>query len=796
MKAVIMAGGEGTRLRPLTCNIPKPMVPIVNRPMMEHILNLLKHHQITEIANTLWYLPDAIKNYFGDGSPYNVSMHYYLEDKPLGTAGSVKNAQSFLDQSFIVVSGDSLTDIDLSKAIAFHRQKQALATLVLTRVDNPLNYGVVITDEEGRITQFLEKPAWSEVFSDTVNTGIYILEPEVLAEIPQNEKYDFSKNLFPQLLTNKAPLYGYVAEGYWSDIGNLDVYRQAQQDCLDQKIKIDLSQPDRPGVWIENDTSISEDVEIQRPVYIGKGVNISSNCFLGAYSIIGDYCQLAAKVSIKRSTLWQGIQIGRETQLRGAILANNVHLDSKIQAYEGSVIGEKTTVGKLSVIAPNIKIWPTKQIASGSHITQSIVWGHQNEPPLFSAQGIKGDIRSFVTPEMISKIGLAYGGFIGRDNSIIVSSDGSRIGRLAKRALTAGLLAAGINVFDAGTVSGNLIRFGIGYLKAQGAIHCQKLSDQDNFLNMQCWDNQGFWLAKDAQRKIENMLWREDFPRPNSDQIGELAFIPDLIRQYILSVAKLYAPQIQGSRVYIETIESSTDQELSGLIQKFLQQAGCIISPQDPQIIIRVNHDKWSIEIDNGIELNEKQWWELFLHRQRLRNQHQVALPVHVSSNATRAASIDKLRVKWTKTDPRSWMEAASELGNTQVNQEQQIEHFPYIEPLVSLGEVLSCINQDGPSVENICNEERPIRVERSVFCPWESKGRVMRSLINNADPKNTSFIDGLKYHTNSGWALIAPDGDEPIFRIFCEADNNEEADALTDHFAQTIEKIILGGGD
>ena len=192
-----MAGGEGTRLRPLTCNLPKPMVPVLNRPMMEHILNLLKKYQLTEIANTLWYMPEVIQDYFGDGSEWNVAMHYFIEDKPLGTAGSVKNAQKFLDEAFVVISGDSLTDIDLNKAIHFHREKGALATLVLTKVANPLSYGVVITNEQGRITQFLEKPSWSQVFSDTVNTGIYILEPEVLNYIPQETKYDLARTYFP-----------------------------------------------------------------------------------------------------------------------------------------------------------------------------------------------------------------------------------------------------------------------------------------------------------------------------------------------------------------------------------------------------------------------------------------------------------------------------------------------------------------------------------------------------------------------------------------------------------------------
>ena len=197
MKAVIMAGGEGTRLRPLTCNRPKPMVPIVNKPVMEHIIELLKKYELADVAVTLQYLPDMIKDYFGDGKEFGINLRYYVEDKPMGTAGSVKNAEEFLDDTFIVISGDALTDIDLKKAIDFHFSKGSIATLVLKKVDIPLEYGVVVTDENGRITRFLEKPSWGEVFSDTVNTGIYILSPEVLGYFNKNEMFDFSKDLFP-----------------------------------------------------------------------------------------------------------------------------------------------------------------------------------------------------------------------------------------------------------------------------------------------------------------------------------------------------------------------------------------------------------------------------------------------------------------------------------------------------------------------------------------------------------------------------------------------------------------------
>ncbi|TEB04672.1 D-glycero-alpha-D-manno-heptose 1-phosphate guanylyltransferase [Pelotomaculum schinkii] len=221
MKAIIMAGGEGSRLRPLTCGRPKPMVPVLNRPIMSHIVALLNEHGFTNIGVTLQYQPEVIKDYFGNGAEYGVNLRYFVEESPLGTAGSVKNAGGFLDQTFLVISGDALTDLELSKALEFHRKQGAMATLVLTRVECPLEYGVVITSDNGRITQFLEKPGWGEVFSDTVNTGIYVLEPEALDYFAPGEKFDFSKDLFPLLLREKKPLFGLVLPGYWCDVGTL-----------------------------------------------------------------------------------------------------------------------------------------------------------------------------------------------------------------------------------------------------------------------------------------------------------------------------------------------------------------------------------------------------------------------------------------------------------------------------------------------------------------------------------------------------------------------------------------------
>src|SRR5918999_927311 len=277
MKAVIMAGGQGTRLRPLTSNQPKPMIPIVGLPCMEHIVNLLNEHGFTDIVVTLQFMPEEIRDYFGDGSDWGVSMSYSVEDVPAGTAGSVKLAEELLKgERGLVISGDALTDCDLARVVSFHEENAAEATMVLKSVENPLDFGIVITEEDGRISRFLEKPAWGQVFSDTVNTGIYLLEPSVLAEIPTEGEYDFSQELFPKLLEDGRPLYGFVTEDYWEDIGTLEQYMGAQRDVLDGKMR-NVRPPGtrlRENVYVGRRAQV-DDEELEGPVVIGENVTSS-----------------------------------------------------------------------------------------------------------------------------------------------------------------------------------------------------------------------------------------------------------------------------------------------------------------------------------------------------------------------------------------------------------------------------------------------------------------------------------------------------------------------------------------
>src|SRR5580704_13048441 len=288
MKAVIMAGGEGTRLRPLTSNAPKPLLPIANRPMMEHVINLLKKHGFDDIVVTVGYRANAIRTYFGDGAEFGVRIVYAAEETPLGTAGSVRNAMAELTETFLVISGDVVTDMDLGAIVEFHHRRSALVTIGLKAMENPLEFGIVITRGDGSIERFHEKPTWSQVFSDTINTGVYVLEPQIFEYIDGDRASDFSSDIFPALLEAGKPLYGCVTEGYWEDVGTAEAYVRVHQDVLDERVALEI--PGfrlGDGIWLGEGSEIDPKAKVQGPVVIGDYCRVEPNAHIREYTVLG-----------------------------------------------------------------------------------------------------------------------------------------------------------------------------------------------------------------------------------------------------------------------------------------------------------------------------------------------------------------------------------------------------------------------------------------------------------------------------------------------------------------------------
>ena len=378
MKAVIMAGGFGTRLRPLTTHIPKPLVPVGNVPIMEHTVHLLRRNGFTDLTVLLYFLPETITSHFGDGSRWGVRISYVTPTADLGTAGAVKFAVGEQGEPVLVISGDVLTDFDLAAAVRFHHDRRAEATMVLARVEMPLAYGIVITDEAGRITRFLEKPSWGEVFSDTINTGIYLLEPAALDAVPGGRPYDFGKELFPALLASGRSLWGHVAKGYWKDVGDLAEYRAAHMDLLQGRIGAEIpgTRTEGPGhvVWLDEGARVDYTAKLSGSVIVGRGAQIAPGARL-TNSVIGPGSTIQAGADIESSVLWDGVEIGAGAVLREAIVGRKSVIRANAFLSEGVVIGDFCRIGESSVIKANAKVWPYKEVEDGATLAMSLVWG-------------------------------------------------------------------------------------------------------------------------------------------------------------------------------------------------------------------------------------------------------------------------------------------------------------------------------------------------------------------------------------------------------------------------------------
>lgn len=359
MKAVIIAGGLGTRLRPLTYNTPKPIVPVANRAFTIHQIELLRQHGITEIILNLHYLSDNIKSILDDGKDLGVKLYYSIEEHPLGTAGAVKNAEAFFDDGPLVVfNGDVLTDINISQILEFHRKKKARVTLTLTRVEDPTAYGLVLTDKEGRVSRFIEKPSWEQLANlssdgpvDTINAGIYVLDPKIFRDVPAGVEYSFERQLFPGLLEQGAPIYGYISDRYWIDIGKPGQYMSAHEAILRNEVAVRVfgGRGER-GVRIGENSRIEKTAKLTGPAIIGKGVVIGAETRIKDYTVLGDNVSVGDETVLEQSIVWSGTRIGDHASLNDCIIGYNCVIEDNVTIGGGVVLADNSFIRRGSLI--------------------------------------------------------------------------------------------------------------------------------------------------------------------------------------------------------------------------------------------------------------------------------------------------------------------------------------------------------------------------------------------------------------------------------------------------------------
>jgi mannose-1-phosphate guanylyltransferase/phosphomannomutase len=838
MKAVLMAGGEGTRLRPLTANRPKPLVPLVNKPVMEYIIELLKDHGIDQIIVTLHYLADEIVSYFGDGSEWGVQLIYSVEDEPLGTAGAVKMVEEYLDDTFVIISGDGLTDFNLSEIIRFHREKGSMATLTLTRVDNPLEYGVVITEEDGSIRRFLEKPSWGEVFSDTVNTGIYIVEPEVFKLMEKHKNYDWSKDIFPKLLEDDKPMYGYIATGYWCDIGNIQQYRQAHIDVIQNKVSVRI-----PGeklgrkIWLGEGSEIHPSANIQGPAVIGKNCRIKEGANLDEFSVLGDNCIVEEGATIHRSILWNNAYVGKKTRMTGCILCRQNTIKNNVVLNEGVVLGDKVFVGSGAVIQPQVKVWPDKNIEAGATVSMSLIWGVKWPGSLFGVDGISGLANIEITPEFALKLGAAFGAYLAKNSSATTSRDSHPASRMLNRAIICGLISVGVNVHDLRVTPTPVSRYVIKNTGAKGGIHTRIDPSDPKAVLIEFFDDRGININKAAERKLENIFFREDFRRTSLDEVGTISFPSraideynegyfkfldtDIIRKsnfkivinYAFGNASLVLPHILGKmgcetvaiNAYLDAKKAREALENHEMGQKNLAN---IVTTLNADMGVRLDVDCERIIVvdDQGSIISDDMLLALMTHMVLKHTENGiVAVPVTAPSIIEDLAHRSNGKVIRTKTDGRSLMHTAS-LGEKKIvfaGNSSGAFIFPQLQTvfdsMFAFAKLMELLAKEGRKLSEVLKEIPDFHIAKGIVdCTWQQKGKIMRRMIETNADKPMEVIEGLKIYYDQAWALMLPDPATPNFHIFAEAESQEAAEELLKQFSEKINllKEETPGGD
>ncbi len=775
MKAIIMAGGEGSRLRPLTCDCPKPMVPLMGRPVMSYALELLRRHGIHEAAATLQYLPERVSDYFGDGAQMNMFMRYYVEKQPLGTAGSVKQAEDFLDETFVVLSGDGVTDCDLSDALKMHREKGALATIVLKRVENPLEYGVVIADNEGRIRRFVEKPNWGEVFSDMVNTGIYILEPEVLRYIPTDRAYDFGRELFPLLLEKGLPIYAYEMQGYWCDIGDISAYLRAHMDAMDGCIDLDMSV--RPnGVYRAAGARIDRSAVLEGPCYIGEDAVIREGARIGACSVIGAGCVVGENASIKRSVLWDNVRVGTGAQIRGCVLLSGARMGEDSCAFEESVIGSGAVIGVRSTVLPSVKIWPRKYIGDSVRIDANVVWGG-GERESFSM----GTLR-LGTPSQASRTAQAYASVV-RAKTLLIGRSSSSVALSYALAVESGLMAQGVQMLNAGVCTLPQLRVMVHLLHAGGAVFVDEES-------MRPLDENGAELKAAVQRKIENLLQRQDYERafaaitklPVSAGRGDLMYIGYLLENTDIEALRRLRPPVAVC---------TPNEQLLSVAECALEKAGCPtraewedemmeLAPGEIGIWLTENGEGMRIADEDG-GLSESEGMLLRVWTLLEQGVRRIVLPMSAPHTCEALAQQYDGEIVRVKGERAHLMNALLEESRHQL-----------MMLFDGLYAAMQCIAMLGKRTLTLTNWRMRMpqlsRRVRSVAVEWKDKGRILSSLIS--EEQEPDMTDGMCVKRNGAWAWVYPCEDKAECRIVSEALDMEVAQELCDFYVGKIEKV------
>ncbi|PLY05959.1 MAG: mannose-1-phosphate guanyltransferase [Arcobacter sp.] len=825
MKAIVLAGGFGTRIQPLTNSVPKPMLPILNRPMMEHIILKLRDELgITDIGILLYFKPEIIKEHFKDGSDLGINITYFQPDDDYGTAGAVAFAREFLDETFIIVSGDLVTNFDFKKIKKFHEKKKSQLTITLTPVEDPLQFGVVIANKEDRIERFLEKPSWGEVFSDTINTGIYVIEPQILDHIPFKENFDFAKDLFPALMKQDIALWGCPIEGYWRDVGNPESYRDVYKDIFNGEIvlpyKGEKKEVDNGVIYYEAGVEIDDKIRVEGTVLLGKNVTISEGVTLKD-CVIGDNSKVKKHAEILNTVLWENVSVGTKTKLNNSVICNDNVIKDEVKAPFGVIMAEKCLVNKKVSFEKDIIMWPDKVVEASSVVSTNIIWGNKYKSSIFEDGAVIGRTNIELSCQMATKLAEAFGSILPEGSYIYISRDYHNTTFMLKRAFVSGILSTGVNVVDPYNVPSNVMRHALSKKDEMAAgVHFRQSVFDPSETEIIFYTSEGLVVDTKVSQSIERIFFRENFRRVQYTEIGTISEDKDLSDEYIKQIQNSFDKKLfEGSELKVATdiMNGSTSDIYPTIINELgieniilnahksnkIKSNDVVKNQQNMKNIVRAmnldcgfliypNGHKLQVVDDEGELIYDYKLLLVVLYLlDRLTDKKlKVLLPAWGPDFIT-YENIDITRAKLSNFKAKELEEydliadsdghfSFNEFG---LNRDSIFTSFKLLELLEKSGKKLSKIIR---SIPNFCYSGE------NIPCPSSLKGKMMRKFLEDGKDKKTSSIDGVKIWINEEeWVLMVPDQYTEFLNLYVQAGDEKSAGKIFYQYQDKIEKWI-----
>lgn len=762
MNAVIMAGGEGSRLRPLTCTIPKPMARLLGKPIIEYIFEALIASGVGHSCVTLGYLPHIIEKEYGKKYK-SMSLDFFREDEPLGTAGSVRAAAKDFKEPFIVVSGDALCDFDFSKIMDYHKASGAKITIVATAKKDPREYGVVKVGGENRVLGFIEKPSWSQAVSNLANTGVYIVNPECLELIPRGRSYDFARDLFPLMLERDMPIYCYNTADYWCDIGNIGAYMECQRDIFDGRMK---SYASKTAQGIFSSSVLPEgDYSIVPPVYIGDNAEISEGAVIGPYAVVDDNSFIGKNAKVRYSTVLENAWLARDSAVTGALVCSGAALKNGASMFENSVAGSGSVIGENASVRQNVLVWPGKVIGSESNVADNVKYG--NIPSgILDDKGIGPDSGTRLNAETCVRLGAAIGS-TRNGKKCGIATDGSKTAQALKYAVVSGALCSGASIWDFGECFESQLNFLINFCNLGAGIFI--CGNEKREIRI-CGEG-GLSIPRFFERSIESFMNKGEFHETDEDGMRE--------KNDVEAVKLIYKQELLRQAPYgligISASVVSENSEIGKTLGSVLSKLGC---GKNGNIVFSISPSgtEASVEIGGKAYGYEKLLAVCCLNE--MRKGRDIAVPYDAPGFLDALASDCGKRVyRYLSTPADNSDSAARRLAAKQI----------FVRDGLFLAvKFLSAVKERECTPEELFDElpEKYI-IRKSVsigFSPADLAG-----LVGEENISLSNDFEGIKLVRKNGKLLIVPERNGSKVRLLAEADTMEAANELCISFEELL---------